>query len=151
MIPPIPSDPVPPDITAQTLLQIGNPFLEFPKYSILKLHDDAGAGGPDVPFAEWLMRTLQIGQPVVIQDFDKLPAWDQPTFEIERLIELSTKKSESFPRLHLSIGVFSAALTKICRYSDPQLQHWSRSEFYPTQVCRLCPSILPRVSDSLRP
>lgn len=103
MIPPIPSDPVPPDITAQTLLQIGKPFLEFPKYSILKLQDDTGTEGSDVPFAEWLMRTLQIGQPVVIQDFDKLPSWSQETFEIERLIELSTKKSEGFPLLSLRI------------------------------------------------
>ena len=95
MIPPTPSATVPPDSSAQLLLRLGHPFIEFPRFSILDLQQQTNPAGNVVPFSEWLTKRLQIGQPFVIQDFERLEAWDGQFFEIEKLIELSTKKSAS--------------------------------------------------------
>lgn len=95
MIPPTPSATVPPDSSAKLLLRLGQPFIEFPRFSIIDLRRQKDFAGNAVPFSEWLTKRLQIGQPFVIQDFDQLEAWDSQFFEIEKLIELSTKKSAS--------------------------------------------------------
>ncbi|PGH01932.1 hypothetical protein AJ79_07763 [Helicocarpus griseus UAMH5409] len=99
-------------IRSTDLLARGKPFLEFPRYSILDLQRTTGVcgggyagnrssngvahdetGGVFGTFAEWFTRRLHIGQPFVIQDFEKLPQWDDRLFSIESLIELSTKKN----------------------------------------------------------
>jgi hypothetical protein len=98
MIPPKPSAIVPPDSSAQLLLRLGPPFVEFPRFSILDLRRQTDHAGNVVPFSEWLTKRLQTGQPFVIQDFDQLETWDTQFFEIEKLIELSTKKSASLRR-----------------------------------------------------
>jgi hypothetical protein len=95
MIPQTPSTTVPPDSSAQNLLKLGGPFVAFPSSSILDLHRNRALDGSPVPFSEWLTKRLQQGQPFVIQDFDKLDTWDKDEFGIEKLIDLSTKKSTS--------------------------------------------------------
>lgn len=85
---------VSPDSSAQNLLKLGAPFRDFPRTSILDLQRHRGIDGSPVPFSEWLTKRLQVGQPFVIQDFDKLEGWDRNEFGIEKLIELSTKKSK---------------------------------------------------------
>jgi hypothetical protein len=92
--PPTPSATVPRHRSAQLLLRLGQPFVEFPRFSILELHRQTDLAGNVVPISEWLTKRLQIGQPFVIQHFDQLETWDSQFFEIEKLIELSTKKSE---------------------------------------------------------
>jgi hypothetical protein len=94
MIPQSSSTTVSPDSSAQNLLKLGAPFRDFPRTSILDLQRHRGIDGSPVPFSEWLTRRLQVGQPFVIQDFDKLETWDRNEFGIEKLIELSTKKSK---------------------------------------------------------
>jgi hypothetical protein len=94
MIPQTPSTTVPPDSSAQNLLKLGPPFRDFPRTSILELQRHRGLDGSPIPFSEWLTKRLQIGQPFVIQDFDKLDTWDKDEFGIEKLIDLSTKKSK---------------------------------------------------------
>jgi hypothetical protein len=94
MIPQTPSTTVPPDSSAQNLLKLGAPFREFPRSSALDLHRHRGLDGSPVPFSEWLTRRLQV------QDFDKLDTWDKDEFGIEKLIDLSTKKSKK-DMLHL--------------------------------------------------
>lgn len=93
MIPQTPSTTVPPDSSAQNLLKLGYPFRDFPETSILDLQRNRGLDGSPVPFSEWLTKRLQQGQPFVIKDFDKLDTWDREDFGIEKLIDLSTKKS----------------------------------------------------------
>src|SRR4051812_1032917 len=107
MIPPTPSLIVPPDSSAKQLLQLGKPFVEFPRFSILALQDQKDHDGSPFPFSEWLTKRLQTGQPFVIADFDKLDIWRKAGshgggdgtrssisgFGIESLIELSTKKN----------------------------------------------------------
>lgn len=106
-------------IRATDLLAFGKPFIEFPQYSILDLrrldsatrtsdsgsrvadtiHDDSPTNVSSDSFAsfsDWLSKTLQAGQPFVIRDFEKLDEWDNTLFSIERLIELSTKKSMDY-------------------------------------------------------
>ncbi|KAK2798484.1 hypothetical protein FQN51_007638 [Onygenales sp. PD_10] len=99
-------------IRSAELLALGKPFLEFPRYSIVDLRRttgvcsgghsairnsngvvNGGLEGSSSTFSEWLTRRLHIGQPFVIQDFEKLPEWDKKLFSIESLIELSTKKN----------------------------------------------------------
>ncbi|KAK2810706.1 hypothetical protein FQN50_002749 [Emmonsiellopsis sp. PD_5] len=99
-------------IRSADILALGKPFLEFPRYSILDLKRTTGvcsgghsAGrnsngvvnggleGSSSTFSAWLTQRLHIGQPFVIQDFEKLPEWDKRLFSIESLIELSTKKN----------------------------------------------------------
>src|SRR5947209_5600895 len=94
MISPTPSAIVAPHSSAQLLLRLGQPFVEFPRFSVLELRRQTDLAGNAVPFSEWLTKRLQIGQPFVIQHFDQLETWDAQFFEIEKLIELSTKKSE---------------------------------------------------------
>ena len=94
MIPPTPSLSVPPDSSAQQLLRLGRPFVEFPRFSILELQCQRDSSGNAVPFSEWLTKRLQVGKPFVIQDFDRLDTWNCQFFEIEKLIDLSTKKSK---------------------------------------------------------
>ncbi|EFQ99991.1 ZZ type zinc finger protein [Nannizzia gypsea CBS 118893] len=108
---------IPTSVNAAELLAHGKPFIEFPRYSILDIKQEAFAdekpgenGAPsqlDVPgqntgefeqaalghFSGWLSARLQDGKPFVIQDFDKLPEWNQRLFSLEGLIEHSTKKN----------------------------------------------------------
>jgi hypothetical protein len=111
MIPTTPSATVPPNSSAQLLLRLGRPFVEFPRFSILDLQQQKDRAGNAVPFSEWLTKRLQIGQPFVIQDFDQLETWDTQFFEIEKLIELSTKKSTSTQLRHFCLTVRSSFLT----------------------------------------
>ena len=95
MIPSTSSAGVPSDTSAQALLRLGRPpFVEFPRYSILEIQNLRDFDGSHIPFSEWLTKRLQNGKPFVIQDFEKLQSWDRQFFDIEKLIELSTKKSE---------------------------------------------------------
>ncbi|KKZ64092.1 hypothetical protein EMCG_01588 [[Emmonsia] crescens] len=100
-------------IRSAELVVAGKPFLEFPRYSILDLQRTTGVcggaghpesqdnnaltngeeGNPLDGFSKWFARRLHIGQPFVIQDFEKLPQWDRRLLSIESLIELSTKKN----------------------------------------------------------
>ncbi|OAX77603.1 hypothetical protein ACJ72_08097, partial [Emergomyces africanus] len=99
-------------IQAADLLVAGKPFLGFPRHSILDLQRTTGVcggvrhagsqvsnalvdgkgGSPSDGFSEWFARQLHLGQPFVIQDFEKLPQWDKKVLSIASLIELSTKK-----------------------------------------------------------
>jgi hypothetical protein len=120
MIPQTPSTTVPPDSSAQNLLKLGAPFRDFPRTSILDLQRHRGLDGSPVPFSEWLTKRLQIGQPFVIQDFDKLDTWDKDEFGIEKLIDLSTKKSRRGPfarQTFSAIYIKHEKLTCIFRYS----------------------------------
>ena len=94
MIPQTPSVTVPPDSSATSLLRLGDPFVEFPRYSILQVQDEKDGEGNRVPFSEWLTKHLQIGKPFVLHDFQHLSTWDSDFFDIEKLIDLSTTKSE---------------------------------------------------------
>ncbi|OAL72912.1 hypothetical protein A7D00_2685 [Trichophyton violaceum] len=112
---------IPTSVNAAELLAHGEPFIEFPRYSILDIKkeaafayeqpDEKGAPSqPDAPgkntgqlgkdttdyFSGWLSARLQDGKPFVIQDFNKLPEWNKRLFSLEGLIEHSTKKS-NFP------------------------------------------------------
>lgn len=128
MIPPTPSATVPPDSSAQLLLRLGQPFIEFPRFSILELQRLRDQTGNALPFSEWLTKRLHIGQPFVIQDFDKLEAWDRQFFEIEKLIELSTKKSASSLHVKCASHLRSPLLTPSShRHSHPELQLRQRS------------------------
>lgn len=105
MIPPNSSFTVPADSSAQRLLRLGKPFVEFPRFSIQAIQQERDFEGNPLPFSEWLTKRLQVGQPFVIGDFDQLESWPKlptgvdsrtgsiPSFGIERLIELSTKKN----------------------------------------------------------
>jgi hypothetical protein len=118
MIPATPSATVPPNSSAHLLLRLGQPFVEFPRFSILDLRRQKDRAGNGVPFSEWLTKRLQIGQPFVIQDFDQLETWDAQFFEIEKLIELSTKKSASIRLRHLCLAGRSSSLT-LCSLDIP--------------------------------
>lgn len=105
MTPPNTSFTAPSESSAQKLLQLGSPFVEFPRFSIQAILHERDYEGNAVPFSEWLTKRLQVGQPFAITDFDQLDAWPRaptgsdtdagavPSFGIERLIELSTKKN----------------------------------------------------------
>lgn len=100
-MPQTPSLTVPPDSSAELLLRLGKPFVEFPRFSILDVQRETDEEGNPVAFSHWLQSRLQVGQPFVLANFDKLDTWPQgePSdgqqrgFGIERLIELSTKKN----------------------------------------------------------
>lgn len=115
-------------IRSAELVVAGKPFLEFPQYSILDLQRTTGVcGGPGSQdnnaltngeegnpldgFSEWFTRRLHIGQPFVIQDFEKLPQWDRRLLSIESLIELSTKKSKALWFLLYSRYIFDCMET----------------------------------------
>jgi hypothetical protein len=144
MIPPIPSATVPPDSSAHLLLRRGQPFVEFPRFSILDLQRQTDRTGNVVPFSEWLTKRLQIGQPFVIQDFDQLESWDSRFFEIEKLIELSTKKSTSPP------CVIKRSNPVFHRHSHPKLQLGEGSQLHTEKVRRLRTPVLPGISEPLR-
>ncbi|KAF3482911.1 ZZ type zinc finger protein [Arthroderma uncinatum] len=108
---------IPTSVNATELLAHGKPFIEFPRYSIFNLRHQilpgekvggkavvpeqnasesiAGVVDSNAPenFSQWLSTRLQIGQPFVIQDFDKLPQWNKKLFSLDGLIEHSTKKN----------------------------------------------------------
>lgn len=100
-MPQTPSLTVPPESSAEHLLRLGKPFVEFPRFSILDVQSETDAAGNSVAFSHWLQNRLQEGRPFVLADFDKLETWpagdpsdgQQHGFGIERLIELSTKKN----------------------------------------------------------
>ena len=137
MIPQTPSTTVSADSTAERLLSLGRPFVEFPRFSILEVRQERDLNGDPVAFSEWLTKHLQIGKPFVVYDFDRLEAWPQPlndsasrndtapSFNIERLIELSTKKN--IPIRNCSTGRdLSFTLSKFAesaRQSYPEFQN----------------------------
>lgn len=154
MIPQTPSLTVPPDSSAQQLLRLGKPFVEFPRFSILALQKEKDQDGNPLPFSEWLTKRLELGQPFVIADFDKLEAWpisdpqhgSQPGFGIERLIELSTKKN--IPIRNCSTGRdLSFTLKKFAdsaRQSFPEFQNlYARDLQCPQEWLEQCRRILP--------
>lgn len=153
MIPQTPSVVVPPDSSAQQLLRLGKPFVEFPRFSILTLQEEKDHDGSPVPFSEWLTKRLQLGQPFVIADFEKLDTWPasshdghQPGFGIERLIELSTKKN--IPIRNCSTGRdLSFTLKKFAdsaRQSFPEFQNlYARDLQCPQEWLEQCRKILP--------
>ncbi|EHY52428.1 hypothetical protein ABEF92_006633 [Exophiala dermatitidis] len=154
MIPQTPSLTVPPDSSAQQLLRLGKPFVEFPRFSILELQDEKDIDGQPLPFSEWLTKRLQLGQPFVIADFDKLDTWpktdphdgSRPGFGIERLIELSTKKN--IPIRNCSTGRdLSFTLKKFAdsaRQSYPEFQNlYARDLQCPQEWLEQCRKILP--------
>lgn len=156
MIPPTPSVTVPPDSSAKQLLQLGKPFVDFPRFSILELQDQKDHDGNPLPFSEWLTKRLQLGQPFVIADFDKLDIWRKAGsgsqddaasgFGIESLIELSTKKN--IPIRNCSTGRdLSFTLRKFAdsaRQSFPEFQNlYARDLQCPPQWLELCRQLLP--------
>jgi len=156
MIPPTPSVTVPPDSSAKQLLELGKPFVDFPRFSILALQDQKDSDGRPLPFSEWLTKRLELGQPFVIADFDKLDIWrkagsgaqDDPAsgFGIESLIELSTKKN--IPIRNCSTGRdLSFTLRKFAdsaRQSFPEFQNlYARDLQCPPQWLELCRQLLP--------
>ncbi|KIX07034.1 uncharacterized protein Z518_05011 [Rhinocladiella mackenziei CBS 650.93] len=154
MIPQTPSLTVPPDSSAEQLLRLGKPFVEFPRFSIINLQDQKDHDGNPLPFSEWLTKRLQLGQPFVIADFDKLDTWPnadpqnghQPGFGIERLIELSTKKN--IPIRNCSTGRdLSFTLKKFAdsaRQSFPEFQNlYARDLHCPQEWLEQCRKILP--------
>lgn len=154
MIPQTPSLTVPPDSSAQQLLRLGEPFVEFPRFSIVALQEERDQDGNPLPFSEWLTRRLQLGQPFVVADFDKLESWpsadqrngSQAGFSIERLIELSTKKN--IPIRNCSTGRdLSFTLKKFAdsaRQSFPEFQNlYARDLHCPQEWLEQCRKILP--------
>ncbi|KIV94384.1 hypothetical protein PV10_02156 [Exophiala mesophila] len=153
MIPPTPSVIVPPDSSAQLLLRQGKPFVAFPRFSILDLQVEKDHEGNPVPFSEWLTKRLQLGQPFVIADFDKLDTWPKPGaqtgaggFDIESLIEFSTKKN--IPIRNCTTGRdLSFTLRKFAdsaRQSFPEFQNlYARDLQCPPQWLDVCRKLLP--------
>lgn len=136
--------------SAENLLRRGRPFVDFPRFSILDIQNQRDHDGGEVPFSEWLTKRLQVGQPFLISDFDKLDAWPKsssgPSFGIERLIELSTKQN-----LHVhncSTGrdlAFSLRkFTDSARQSLPEFQGlYARDLQCPPEWLEQCRRILP--------
>ena len=154
MIPPTPSLTVPPDSSAKQLLRLGKPFVEFPRFSILALQKLKDKDGNFITFSEWLTKRLELGQPVVIADFDKLGSWPisdshhghQSGFGIERLIELSTKKN-IFIRNCSTGRDLSFTLKKFAdsaRQYSPEFQNlYARDLRCPQEWLAQCRKILP--------
>ena len=147
MAPPIPSAMVPPDSSAQQLLRLGQPFVEFPRFSILDLRRQTDRAGNVVPFSEWLTKQLQTGQPFAIRHFDQLESWDSQFFEIEKLIELSTKKSES---LTPPPDASKRPNAVFGRHTHPKLQLRQGSQLHIKEVRRLGAPVLPGISEPIR-
>jgi hypothetical protein len=154
MIPPTPSLTVPPDASAQNLLRLGKPFVEFPRYSILDVQRLTDTDGNPLPFAEWLQSRLHTGIPFVLADFDKLDTWpkanprdgSQPGFGIERLIDLSTKKN--IPIRNCSTGRdLSFTLRKFADSARQSLQEfqnlYARDLPCPPEWLEQCEQVLP--------
>lgn len=158
MIPQTPSTTIPADSTAERLLQLGKPFVEFPRFSILEIQQQRDFDGNPVPFSEWLTKQLQIGKPFVVHDFNQLDTWPRPpadtdpragsvpSFTIERLIELSTKKN--IPIRNCSTGRdLSFTLSKFvesARQSYPEFQSlYARDLPCPQEWLAQCRQLLP--------
>ncbi|KAK5082820.1 hypothetical protein LTR05_006701 [Lithohypha guttulata] len=158
MIPQTPSSTVSADSSAKKLLALGRPFVEFPRFSILEIQTERDLDNQPVPFSEWLTRQLQLGKPFVIRDFDKLERWPRPptstnprngsvpSFTIERLIELSTKKN--IPIRNCSTGRdLSFTLSKFAesaRQSYPEFQNlYARDLHCPQEWLEECRELLP--------
>ncbi|KAK5948195.1 hypothetical protein OHC33_010743 [Knufia fluminis] len=158
MIPQTPSTTVAADSTAEKLLKRGTPFVEFPRFSILEIQRERDFDGNPISFSEWLTKNLQIGRPFVISDFDKLSTWPRPpaeshprngavpSFTIERLIELSTKKN--IPIRNCSTGRdLSFTLSKFvesARQSYPEFQSlYARDLHCPPEWLEQCRELLP--------
>lgn len=160
MIPQTPSTTVAADSTAEKLLHFGKPFIPFSRFSILDIQRERDSDGNPIPFSEWLTKHLQIGKPFVISDFDKLDTWPRsqpfgdsstrngalPSFTIERLIELSTKKN--IPIRNCSTGRdLSFTLSKFAesaRQSYPEFQSlYARDLQCPQEWLEQCRELLP--------
>lgn len=158
MIPQTPSSTVSADSTAGKLLALGQPFVEFPKFSILDIQAQRDFDGQPQPFSEWLTNRLKQGKPFVISDFDKLGQWPRPptgssprngtvpSFTIERLIELSTKKN--IPIRNCSTGRdLSFTLNKFvdsARQSYSEFQNlYARDLPCPQEWLEKCSELLP--------
>lgn len=158
MIPPTPSSTVAPDSSAEKLLRLGKPFVDFPRYSILDIQQERNYDGTLVPFSEWLTRHLQAGKPFVIQDFEKLDTWPHipaaavraastsSNFTLDRLIELSTKKN--IPIRNCSTGRdLQFTLSKFvesARQSFPEFQNlYARDLPCPQEWLQQCRALLP--------
>lgn len=158
MIPQTPSTTVSADACAESLLKLGKPFVAFPRFSILDIQSERDFDGNPLPFSEWLTKSLQIGKPFVISDFDQLDAWPRarhdknaddgsvPNFTIERLIELSTKKN--IPIRNCSTGRdLSFTLSKFvesARQSYPEFQNlYARDLPCPQEWLEQCRDLLP--------
>lgn len=158
MIPQTPSSNVAPDSSAEKLLRLGAPFVDFPRYSILDIQRERNYDGTPVPFSEWLTRHLQAGKPFVIQDFDKLDTWPRApaasvqtegatsNFTLDRLIELSTKKN--IPIRNCSTGRdLQFTLSKFvesARQSFPEFQNlYARDLPCPQEWLQQCRALLP--------
>ena len=154
MIPPTPSLTVASDASAEQLLRLGKPFVQFPRFSILDIQSEQDLEGLPLPFSQWLQDRLQTGQPFVISDFDKLGSWpkgnpddgQQPGFGIERLIELSTKKN--IPIRNCSTGRdLSFTLRKFADSARESLQEfqnlYARDLPCPTEWLQQCEEVLP--------
>lgn len=154
VIPPTPSLTVPPDASAELLLRLGKPFVQFPRFSILAINREEDHLGNPLPFSQWLQNRLHAGMPFVIADFDKLETWprgdprngEEPGFGIERLIELSTKKN--IPIRNCSTGRdLSFTLRKFAdsaRQSFQEFQNlYARDLPCPQEWLRECSSLLP--------
>lgn len=154
MIPPTPSLTVPPDASAELLLRLGKPFVQFPRYSILNIETERDHEGNAIAFSQWLQTRLQSGKPFVIADFDKLKSWpkgnprdgEEPGFGIERLIELSTKKN--IPIRNCSTGRdLSFTLRKFADSARQSLQEfqnlYARDLPCPPEWLSQCEEVLP--------
>ena len=158
MIPQTPSTTVSADSTAEKLLSLGKPFVEFPRFSILEVQQELDFNGDPLPFSEWLTKQLQSGKPFVVSDFDKLDSWPRPSnnsasrngavpsFTIECLIELSTKKN--IPIRNCSTGRdLSFTLSKFAesaRQSFPEFQNlYARDLQCPQEWLEQCRTLLP--------
>lgn len=158
MIPQTPSLTVSSDASAGKLLKLGKPFVDFPRFSILDIQRERDYDNNPVPFSEWLTKNLQVGKPFVINDFDKLDTWPRastdsasrngavPSFTIERLIELSTKKN--IPIRNCSTGRdLSFTLSKFvesARQSYPEFQNlYARDLPCPQEWLEQCRELLP--------
>ncbi|KAK2741250.1 hypothetical protein FQN57_005712 [Myotisia sp. PD_48] len=147
-------------VTLAQLLDSGKPFVEFPRYSILSLKQlnsnvpastnlDGGIGhqAPE-NFSQWLTTRLQIGQPFVIQDFDRLPEWDKRIFSLEGLIDHSTKKNIPIRNcttnrdLNFTLKKFADAAAQQSTYKEFK-NLYARDLQCPEAWLNQCRSILP--------
>ncbi|RMZ82843.1 hypothetical protein DV737_g1946, partial [Chaetothyriales sp. CBS 132003] len=139
---------------AEQLLELGQPFVEFPRFSFIDLQNEQDLEGSPVPFSQWLQQRLQAGQPFALSDFDKLDEWppgdpsngDEPNFGIERLIALSTKKN--IPIRNCTTGRdLSFTLRKFAdsaRQSFPEFHNlYARDLPCPKEWLERCQKLLP--------
>ncbi|RMZ87507.1 hypothetical protein DV736_g5266, partial [Chaetothyriales sp. CBS 134916] len=143
-----------PSSSAEQLLELGQPFVEFPRFSFIELQKERDLEGSPVPFSQWLQRRLRAGQPFALSDFEKLDEWqpenssigDKLSFGIESLIELSTKKN--IPIRNCTTGRdLSFTLRKFAdnaRQSFPEFQYlYARDLPCPKEWLERCQKLLP--------